>query len=81
MRSPHLVCYDIASDRTRRRAFKTLRARGEALQRSVFLVRTCPKGAERLERDLRALAGPGDAVLVVRVVEGAALPRPEPLIV
>ncbi|MGR3467490.1 MAG: CRISPR-associated endonuclease Cas2 [Shimia sp.] len=81
MRRPHIVAYDIADDRARRRIFKRLDARGTALQRSVFLLRLTPRAARSFEAELRAQVSRGDRILVVAVAEDPALPRPEALIV
>ena len=80
MRKPHLVCYDIADDKARRRAFGMLKARGRALQKSVFLVRLSGREISRLEAKLHRLSGPGDAILVVRIHESVSLPRPDVII-
>lgn len=81
VRAPHLVCYDIASDKARRRAFKMLGAQGRALQRSVFLVRLDSRCATALENELREMIGPGDAILVARLASAEGLPMPEVVII
>lgn len=81
MRRPFIICYDIASDRQRRRVFSKLSCKGYAAQRSVFLLRMAPAEAPRLEAQLTQMISPGDSVLVLPVLQDASLPEFQPRVV
>lgn len=67
----HVFCYDVSSDKARRRIAGRLEDQGLRVQGSVFEVRIDRAGAARLARSLARHLGPGDSLRVY--------PAPEPV--
>lgn len=79
MRTTYLVCYDIAHDRRRDRAFKICRNHGTHLQFSVFECDLNASELSGLQRELRGVIAPAeDQVLFVSL--GSAESRGERVI-
>jgi CRISPR-associated protein Cas2 len=57
-----VFCYDVESDRARRRVATILETRSVRVQKSVFEVRLSAKDADRLFDQVREALDPGDSL-------------------
>ncbi len=67
----HLVSYDIADDRRRRRIAALLEERAARVQESLFELRLTSAEARRLMEQLRAQCGRGDSLRIYAVPDSA----------
>ena len=68
----HLVCYDIRDPKRWRRAYKTLRGRGDHLQYSIFRVRMSKIQLEALRYELAKILDKEDDLMIIRLCHGCA---------
>jgi CRISPR-associated protein Cas2 len=76
----HLVAYDIVSAARRARVSRYLAARGERVQKSVFVCRLTAAGSRRLRQALERLIDPSEDRLMIEPMAGRACNTPGPLI-
>ncbi len=76
-----IVAYDIVHPRRRARVSKHLAARGERVQKSVFVCRLTPAASRRLRRALERLMHLKEDRLMIEPVSGRAFDEPQALIV
>jgi CRISPR-associated protein Cas2 len=76
----YIVAYDITVDRRRARVARYLEARGERVQKSMFVCRLTPTAARRLKQKLEALIDVGTDRLMVEPMAGRGFERPVALI-
>lgn len=67
----HVVAYDIADSRRRRKVAALLEDRAARVQESVFEIRLTTAGARALMRELTDLATPEDSVRIYAVPDSA----------
>jgi CRISPR-associated protein Cas2 len=76
----YIVAYDIALARRRARVARYLEARGERVQKSMFVCRLTPTAARRLKRALEGLIDAATDRLMVEPMAGRGFERPQALI-
>jgi CRISPR-associated protein Cas2 len=76
-----LIAYDISDNRRRNRVAKYLEARGERLQKSLFVCRLGPRSARRLRVTLEAMIQRGADRLMIEPMAGQIFQTPHAVIV
>lgn len=67
----HLISYDIADNKRRRRIAERLEERAARVQESLFELRITTRAARALMAELVALSGSGDSIRVYAVPDAA----------
>ncbi len=76
-----LIAYDISDNRRRNRVAKYLEARGERMQKSLFVCRLAPTAARRIRHALEGMIDPAGDRLMIEPMAGQLFRTPHALII
>jgi CRISPR-associated protein Cas2 len=79
--SAWIVAYDIGEPRRRVRVSRWLAARGERVQKSVFVCRLTPAACRRLRRSLERMIDPAEDKLLIEPISGRGFAEPSALLI